>query len=376
MADYKVISSDDHVTEPKDLWQTRGEPRFRDRAPRIVRTEDGTDWWFCDGYKLQSAFFGTDYGTRFEEPEKLMLGRPEAIHDNARSGGWIPEEHVKDMDFDGIGLGIVYPTVGLTLYNVPDSDLLSSILRTYNDWVLEFCRPFPKRLKGIAMLNLDDVQEGITEMERCAKLGFCGAMISVYPPVARSYDMPEYEPLWAAAEDLQMPLGLHAGTSRLGPGQQVPNPDTLRPSPITSFDYWVRVSVGHIIFSGVFERHPKLQIGIVEHETSWVPSFLDRLDYTYTQRVRNPFWHTFKEDMLPSDYFHRNVFLSFMEDAQGIRDRHIIGVDNLLWGSDYPHPESTFPRSREILKEILVECSEEEKAKIVGENTARIYHLS
>ena len=110
-------------------------------------------------------------------------------------------------------------------------------------------------------------------------------------------------------------------------------------------------------------------------ELSWVPHFLDQIDYTYTQRQIEVASYRFKEDMLPSDYFHRNVFLSFQEDALGTRDPHIIGVNNLMWGSDYPHPESTFPRSREITEEILVDCTEEEKAKIAGGNAARVYHL-
>ena len=115
-------------------------------------------------------------------------------------------------------------------------------------------------------------------------------------------------------------------------------------------------------------------VGSVEQELSWVPHFLDRLDYNYTQRA------TRKDsrlggDALPSDFYYSNVFLGFQEDALGIRDRHIIGVDNILWGSDYPHAESTFPRSMEIIEEIPVDCSEEEKAKIVGGNSARVYHL-
>ena len=101
-----------------------------------------------------------------------------------------------------------------------------------------------------------------------------------------------------------------------------------------------------------------------------------RLDYTYTQRPPALAPYRFNEDSLPSDYFHRNVFLGFQEDALGIRLRDIIGVDSLMWGSDYPHHESTFPRSRQILEEILVECTEEEKAKIAGGNAARIYGIS
>ena len=130
-----------------------------------------------------------------------------------------------------------------------------------------------------------------------------------------------------------------------------------------------------MIFSGVFERFPKLQVAAIEMELSWVPHFLDRMDYTYTQRQTELTPHRFRDDMLPSDLFHQNVYLSFQEDALGIRDRHIIGVDNLMWGSDYPHAEGTFPRSQEIIQEILVDCTEEEKAKIAGGNAARVYKV-
>ena len=112
-------------------------------------------------------------------------------------------------------------------------------------------------------------------------------------------------------------------------------------------------------------------------ELSWAPHFLDRLDYNYTQRFQdNLEGYRFKGDALPSDFFHSNVFLGFQEDALGIRDRHIIGVDQLQWGGDYPHEESTFPRSRQIIEEILADCTEEEKAKIAGGNAARVYNLN
>ena len=129
-----------------------------------------------------------------------------------------------------------------------------------------------------------------------------------------------------------------------------------------------------MIYGGVFQRYPKLQVGSVEHEIPWAAHFTERLDYNYLQRSHE-FVTRFKENMLPSDYFHRNVFVGFQEDALGIRFRSIIGVDSMQWGSDYPHHESTFPRSSEILKEILADCTEEEKSKIVGGNAARVYNL-
>ena len=372
MSSYRIIPSDDHVVELPDLWTTRIEPKFRERCPRVERIEDGTDWWFCDGRKVQGLGSGAQVGRRFEDPDRMSIGD---LVENVRPGAFIPDEHVKDMDLDGVDVSILYPTAGLQLYSTGDGELLTAIFRVYSDWVAEYCSAYPDRLKGIAMLNVDEVEPAVRELERCARLGLVGAMITVYPPDDRPYSLPEYEPLWAAAQDLDIPLSLHFGTNRAGAGQEFGDLDSLRPSFSANTDHWVRMSLGDMIFSGVFERYPKLQAGSIEMELSWVPHFLDRIDYTYTQRVRDITPYRFKEDMLPSDYFHRNVFLGFQEDGLGIRLRDLIGVDQLMWGSDYPHFESTFPRSREILEDILVGCTEEEKAKIVGENAARVYRL-
>src|ERR1044071_8941060 len=151
-------------------------------------------------------------------------------------------------------------------------------------------------------------------------MGLAGGMVTVYPPEGKGYDNPMYEPLWAAAQDLDIPIGMHIATNRPGPGQDFALEDRnrVRNSFLANADHWVRMSLSDMIFSGVFERFPKLQVGTVEHELSWIPHFLDRIDYTYTQRVQQERYR-FKEAMLPSDYFHRNVFAGFQEDAMGIR---------------------------------------------------------
>ena len=175
MPGYRIISSDDHVMEPPDLWTSRIEPKFRDRAPRVVRMEDGCDWWCCEGYQINGAFSATQTGLRFEEPEKLQLGGVEATYENVPPGGCIPDEHVKDMDIDGINVSILYTTDALILYSVPDGQLLTSIFTTYNDWIAEFCSAHPKRLKGIAMLNIDDVEMGIKGDGALREDGSCGS---------------------------------------------------------------------------------------------------------------------------------------------------------------------------------------------------------
>ena len=194
MAEYKVISSDSHIVEPPDLWATRLESKYRDQAPRIVRLEDGSDYWFCGDTNMVGMFPGTQVGTRFDEPEFLTLA---GTFEGVRVGGYDPGEHVKDMDADGIDFGVLYPSCAVSLFRIMhDSDFLTALFRAYNNWVSDFCKTHPHRLKGIAMLNVDDPVDGIKEMERCAGLGFAGSMIAVYPPQGKSYINPEYEPLW------------------------------------------------------------------------------------------------------------------------------------------------------------------------------------
>jgi predicted TIM-barrel fold metal-dependent hydrolase len=366
-----VLSSDSHVFEPSDLWQTRIEAAFRDRAPRIQRI-DGTDHIVVEADQILSGIgLISNAGARFEAPESISAqGRLEDVH----RGGYDPEQHLKDMALDGVAGEVVYPSQGLFYFRVADTLLMSAIFRAYNDWLADFCRTDPVRLKGIAMINLDDVQDGIKELERAARLGLAGAMISEYPLEDRRYDQPEYEPFWAAAAALGLPLSLHTATRRQGrirgAGEKTLRDASSRATKV----FYPAMSMCDLIFSGVFERHPRLTLAIVEFELAWVPHVLSSMDYTYRERHGEAIYR-FKDGMIPSDFFRRNVVLSFQEDAIGIRLRDVIGVDNMMWGSDYPHSESTFPQSRKILSEILAGVPDDEQAKIVGSNTARVYHF-
>ena len=364
-----ILSSDSHVFEPADLWTTRIDTAFRHRAPRIVRI-DGADEIVVEADQALSGIgLISNAGARFEAPETISgRGRLEDVH----RGGWDPEQHLADMRLDGVAGEVLYPSQGLFYFRIADSALMSAIFRAYNDWLADFCRIDPARLKGIAMVNLDDVGEGIKELEGAARLGLAGAMITEYPLEDRRYDQPEYEPFWSAAEALGMPLSLHTATRRQGKIRGA-GAKTLRDaSSRATKAFYPALSMCDMIFSGVFERHPRLTLAIVEFELAWAPHLLDTMDYTYRERHEEAIYR-FKNGMRPSDFFHANVVLSFQEDAIGIRLRDVIGVDNIMWGSDYPHSESTFPQSRKILADILAGVPEAEQAKIVGGNTARVY---
>ena len=364
-----ILSSDSHVFEPPDLWTTRIDKAFRDRAPRMQRI-DGADQIVIEADQVLSGIgLISNAGARFEAPETISgNARFEDVH----RGGYDPMQHLADMRLDGVAGEVLYPSQGLFYFRIADGALMSAIFRTYNDWLAEFCRTDPARLKGIAMINLDDVPAAIAELERTARLGLAGAMITEYPLEHRRYDQPEYEPFWTAAEALGMPLSLHTATRRQGKIRGVGEKTLRDASSRATKAFYPALSMCDMIFSGVFERHPRLTLAIVEFELSWAPHLLTTMDYTYRERHEEAIYR-FKGDVRPSDFFHRNVVLSFQEDAVGIRLRDVIGVDNIMWGSDYPHSESTFPRSRKILAEILAGVPEYEQAKIVGSTTARVY---
>ena len=369
MADELIISSDSHVFEPPDLWTTRIDAAFRARAPRIER-RDGVDLLVVESDQPVAGIgLISNAGARFLAPETIA---DHARFEDVHRGGWDPEQHLADMRLDGVAGEVLYPSQGLFYFKVADPALLSAVFRAYNDWLAEFCRVDPDRLKGIAMINLDDVADGIAELTRTARLGFCGAMITEFPLEHRRYDNPEYEPFWAAAEDLEMPLSLHTATRRQGTNAGVAARTIRDASRRATKAFLPALSLCDMIFSGVFDRHPRLRVAIVEFELSWAPYVIANADYTYRERHAEAAYR-FKDGRRPSDFFRANVALSFQEDAVGIRLRDVIGVDTMMWGSDYPHSESTFPRSRQILDEILADVPAGERAKIVGENAARLY---
>lgn len=370
----QVWSSDSHIIEPPALWAPVA-TELGDRAPRVVTEPDG-DWWYVDNKKTMS-FLGINAGKRFEIDSHDL--RTSGHFADVIPGASDPARYLAENEADGIWGSVIYPSQGLVLYSVPSSEVATLAMRRYNDWIAEFCSHAPQRLKGIAMLNVDDVAEAVAELKRARALGLVGAMITVAPPAWAPYRSRDYDPLWAAAQDLAMPLSLHIGTDRadprVGDAAFKLNVKDVPPSTFVNSDYRVRITLADIIYSGVFERFPRLAIAAVEFELAWIPVFLHRLDYAYTDRpARGPEWTRFKDrSKLPSDFFKENVFVSFQEDPYGLRLRDTFNTDMVCWGSDYPHTEGTYPRSMEILADRLAILSPEEIRKIAGGNVRRIY---
>jgi predicted TIM-barrel fold metal-dependent hydrolase len=338
---------------------------YRDRAPRVEHDDDA-DWWVFLGTRMCSFAAGTKAGLRFQGQDALKV---EYHFSDVREGAYTPAVFVEDNAADGVWGSVLFPSIGVLLYQEHDARALAAFARAYNEWIAEFCAyGNGARLKGMAILDAED-PGAVAELERAHAEGLSGAVISVAPLPGRGYEQPMYEPLWEAAEGLGTPLSLHIATNRDGAETGA----LYTEAGVTNCDGAVRDSLARMVFSGVFERHPGLRIGAVEFEAGWVAHFLERMDYTYSQREHQDGWIRFADGMRPSDHFRRNVFVSFQEDPVGIATRHLIGVDCLLWGSDYPHTESTFPRSGEILDDILKGVPDDERARIVCANTARVY---
>jgi predicted TIM-barrel fold metal-dependent hydrolase len=287
---------------------------------------------------------------------------------DARPGGWDPAERLKDQDVDGVDGEVLHTTLGFRLFWLTDPNLQRACFRVYNDWLAEYCRHDAKRLIGLALISLEDVAQGVEELERCAKVGLKGAMVWNSPPDDRPYSSAEFDPFWAAAQELDMPVSFHALTGHHE--SRIPLNSVFF---ITSTYHEVERTLATIVLSGVLERFPRLKLVSVESQAGWIPYFLQRLDRAGKTRKDN---YPTRLTVTPREYFHRQVFVTYIDDPVAIRMLDLIGEDNLMWSSDYPHNASTWPKSQEIVERDFGHLSPEARRKVVRENVMKLYGLA
>ncbi len=361
MDQQRILSADSHVVEPPDLWTEGIEPEFRQRAPRLEHLPDG-DVYTCEG--MEPAEIASLSAAGDLEVTFTTKGRWEGA---VRTGAYDPHARLVDMDRDGVDLEIVYPTVALRMFAIEDPALRRACFSAYNDWVADFCRAYPDRLKGIGMVATDDEDLAVAELERICRLGLVGPMISVRPD-RPDYVQPKFDRFWSTAVELGMPVSLHVGT----------NGERQRPIAEATVGELCTISVSaqqtlvDLIFGGVFVRHPELMVISVEHSAGWVPFLMQSMDSAFHIKAATHL----NEGLKASDYFRRNIRLTFMRDDVAIRYRNEIGIDLLLWSTDYPHRESTFPHSREVLSKMMVGVPDDEQNQIACGNTAALYRLN
>jgi predicted TIM-barrel fold metal-dependent hydrolase len=377
MTEPKLISADSHVNEPGDLWVERIDKAFRDRAPHVVDNipdRQPGSYLVLEGIAPIHLTQGLGAG---KKPEELPQFFQQTTYKDARRGGWDPAERLHDMDLDGVEAEVIYTTLGFRQFWFQDAALQQACFRAYNDWLAEYCAYAPKRLAGLALISLYDMEAAVRELRRCRQMGLKGAMIWASPPEEQPYSDPLYEPFWAAAQDLNMPLSLHAITgmgpesqSRRAMGREIQRLDRYLRA-VTGADE-VKRSLTVFIFSGVLERFPGLKLVSAENNIGWLPYVVQAWDRAYeTSRYMDSSPLRLK----PSEYFHRQVYATYIDDPVGVAVRHQIGIDNIMWSSDYPHTASTWPHSQDIVARDFKDVPAEEKWKIVRENVTTLYEL-
>jgi predicted TIM-barrel fold metal-dependent hydrolase len=359
---FSLISADSHVTIPESAWPEYLSPEHRDQAPRIERTDDG-DVRVFEGRRSPINALSNLAGKRPQEYTSTIRRFEEQ-----RSGAWDPVERLKDQDIDGVDAEVLY--VGGPLVDARDDALRLDSFGAYNRWLADFCSHAPDRLIGVAAVPNDTPALAVEHLRRARELGLRTAYLKLFPTTGE-YGDDEWRPFWETAVELDMPIAMHVGGKRGTTAPRYGSAGGFMTDLVMS-KLAVAEAVCELIFGRVLQRHPDLRIVSVEAQIGWISFVQYYMDHLWE---KHRYWTKSELDEHPSTYFRRQVYATFMEDPVGLRERHEIGIDTIMWSSDYPHSETTWPNSKSLTDEWLTPFGPEDKAKILWQNAARLYGL-
>ncbi|MEL7209744.1 MAG: amidohydrolase family protein, partial [Actinomycetota bacterium] len=296
--------------------------------------------------------------------ERTFNGRD--FEDWHRSG-WDPAHRLADQALDGIAAELLFASVGMPLCGHEDLDYRRVTMEAYNRWLQEYCSHAPDRLYGAGLAAVKDADGGVEEITAIAEQGFPAVMMSGMPGVA-DYDDPAYDRLWSAAVELGLPLCFHILTNKAYGGHRGPKINALLNVVRSCQDI-----VGMLIYSGVFDRHPDLRVVCVESDAGWAPHYAYRMDGIYE---RHRYWNKAPElARMPSEYFYENVYLTFQDDWTAFRVTDQLNPERILWANDFPHSDSTWPLSRQLLVEHTAHLDDVTRRRILRDNTVELFGL-
>jgi predicted TIM-barrel fold metal-dependent hydrolase len=366
-----LFSVDDHVLEPPHVWEQRLPARFRERGPRLITSVDD-EYWIYDGERVKPQGIEASAG---KKPTEFTMGH--VRYEEMRPGFYDPVARLEDMDADGVAAQVIFPSgvpriCGKRFLDTPDKELGLACLQAWNDWMVEeWCGAAPGRYVPLAIVPMWDPQLCAEEVRRVAGKGTRGITFSEGPHLLGypAIHDPHWDPLWDAVSETELAVCLHIGSS----GQSLePTPGgPLAPS-IVMLPLYASVACSELMFSPIFDKWPKLQFVLSEGGIGWVPYTLERADYTFH---RHRFWTGAENARHPVEVFKEHISVCFVEDFIGIHDREFIGVDKIMWEGDYPHTDSSWPRSQERLALQLKECDDDEIARITHENAERVFRF-
>ncbi len=386
--DFKPISADGHLEVKPERWVHRVPAKYRDRAPRSITLPDGADGLLIEGQPLLEQNF-IDLRAGRASGDWSPVGTK--VEDAAGTGS--AEQRLSEQDTDGLAAEVLYPNMvaGPVLWrNITHDEPYKAMVRAYNDWLgEEYCSVNRERLIGMGVLPWTSVDDCIEEMEHCAKLGLKGVMLGTLPS-ANGYPTPEDDKFWAAVVDMQMPITCHVAFNNTGkranqPTFRYPIEDPAimakvrRPllEWITNFGLRPAVSVTQMVMSGVFDRFPTLQMYFAETRLGWVPFWLEHADLWYDRHVG---W---AQELLgfqpmkrkPSEYVNDHVSFSVQYEHVAVELRHHVGIDHIMFATDFPHIECEYPNTLPLVEAIYANVPSNESYRILAGNVINYFGL-
>lgn len=372
----QLISVDDHLIEHPRVWADRLPTKYQELGPRIVevpRAKGGppSQVWEYQGKTYPQIGLNAVAGKKPED-----YGIDPSRFDEMLPGCYDPVQRLADMDLDGVEAALCFPSfprfAGTVFLDGADRDVALASVQAFNDFILdEWCAAAPHRYIPLVILPLWDVDLCVAEVHRTfAK----GAKTIAFPENPSPLGLPSihtdhWDPLFSVAEEYDLPLSLHFGTSGLSPK---PSPEGPMAVSITLFGTNSMSALTDLLFSPVFHRHPKLNVALSEGGIGWVPYMLERADYVWE---RHRFYQNVNQEYRPSELYFKHVYSCFIEDRHGLQNREDVGLDNILWECDYPHSDSNWPNSRKVADEVFAKIPDEDVHKIVELNARRLFNF-
>ena len=386
--DYRLMSSDGHLEVPPEHWVHRVPEKYRDRAPKTIVLPGGGDALVIEGMPPREANF-----------LDLRAGRatgqwpPFGLRVEDAAGVGPPEKRIREQDEDGLDAEVLFPAqvAGPSMWrNIKDDDAYKAMIRGYNDWLgKDYCPADPDRLIGMGIIPWTNVDDAVAELKHIAKLGLKGVVLGSFPN-GKSYPMPEDDKFWATALDMGMPLTVHVTFDRSGPRESEPtfrypkeDPETMKKIRrpllewVTNFGLRPAVGITQMVFSGVFDRFPDLRMFFAETRLGWVPFWLEHADLWYQRHIG---WA--EEELgfkplkrLPSEYVRDHIMFSVQYERVAVELRHHIGVDHIMFATDFPHIECEWPDTKPIVEDIYANVPEDEKYKMWAGNAVKYFNL-
>jgi predicted TIM-barrel fold metal-dependent hydrolase len=390
--EYRLISSDGHLEVPPERWTLRVPKQYQDRAPRTVRLPDGGDGLLIEGLPVQAAnFLDLRAGRAPQQWQPFGL----RVEDAAGTGA--PEQRVKEQDLDSLDAEVLFPAMlaGPVVWrNISHDEVYKAVIRAYNDWLAEdYCAVAADRLLGMGVIPQTNIDDAVVELEHCAKQGLKGVLLGNFPS-GKDYPTPADDTFWAAVLDTGIAVTVHVKFNPLA-GVVGPQASRLFVYPkedptlmrrlrrgllewVTFFGLPPAVSIGQLVLSSVFDRFPALKIFFAETRLGWVPFWLENADLWYQRHIgwAEEYLGFTPLRRLPSEYIRDHIYFSVQYEQVAVELRHHIGVERIMFATDFPHIECEWPKSRPAIEHIYAQVPEDERHKIWADNAVAFFRLA